>query len=171
LSNIIFERANSAELPFDDESFDFAIATMSFMDMAEMEKVFREIFRALKLAGFLQFSITHPCFNEYIGRWVEDNQGKRNAFLVERYFTETFGETQEWQHLYGSADIEPFQTPRFIRPLSSWLNLLIKSGFLIEEVCEPYADEDTISKHPVLSSTLIAAHSIIIRVRKLGIEK
>jgi ubiquinone/menaquinone biosynthesis C-methylase UbiE len=165
-TNIIFKRANSTELPFEDKSFDFAIATMSLMDMAEIDKVLREIFRTLRPAGFLQFSITHPCFNEYIGHWVEDTQGKREAFMVERYFTETFGDIHEWQHLYAPVDIEPFQTPRFIKPLSVWLNLLIKSGFIIEEVCEPYADENAIFKHPVLSSTLIAAHSLIIRVRK-----
>ncbi len=165
-ANIIFMRANSVELPFDDKSFDFAIATMSFMDMAEVDKALGEIYRTLKPSGFLQFSITHPCFNEYIGHWIDDSQGTRRAFVVERYFTETFGDIHEWKHLYAPADMESFQTPRFIRPLSVWLNLLVKSGFLIEEVCEPYADENAISKYPVLSSTLIAAHSLIIRVKK-----
>ncbi len=160
--NIIFKKINAANLAFGNESFDFVVAIMSFMDMAEIDKVLMEVYRVLKPKGFLQFSITHPCFNEYIGEWSED----RRAFLVKKYFTETDGDIHEWQHLLAPSDMELFQTPRFVKPLSKWLNLLIKSGFSIEEICEPSADKHAISKHPVLASTLIAAHSLIIRTSK-----
>src|SRR5437773_2362600 len=41
-------RASAVELPFASGSFDFAMATMSFMDMPEHEKVVAEAWRVLK---------------------------------------------------------------------------------------------------------------------------
>jgi ubiquinone/menaquinone biosynthesis C-methylase UbiE len=35
---------------------------MSLMDIPETEHAFAEIFRVLRPDGFLQFSISHPCF-------------------------------------------------------------------------------------------------------------
>ncbi len=165
-ANLIFQEANAIDLPFDNESFDFVVVLMAFMDMAEINKVLSQIYRVLKPNGFLQFSITHPCFNEFIGEWVENNQGDRCGFLVKRYFFESKGEVHEWQHFHASSDIAPFQTPRFVKPLSTWFNFLIKAGFLIEKVYEPYADEKAIAKYPVLASTRMAAHSLMIRTRK-----
>ena len=102
--NLIFKRANSAKMPFKGASFDFVVATMSFMDMAEIDKVLGEIHRVLRPGGFLQFSITHPCFNDYIGHWVTDAQNDRVGFLVTRYFMETEGDVHEWQHPDAPAD-------------------------------------------------------------------
>ena len=139
---------------------------MAFMDMAEINKVLSEIYRVLKPNGFLQFSITHPCFNEFIGQWCDNNQGERCGFMVKRYFIEPEGEIHEWQHFHAPTDIAPFQTPRFLKPLSKWLNMLVNVGFLIEEVYEPYADDNAIAQYPILASTKIAAHSLMIRTRK-----
>jgi ubiquinone/menaquinone biosynthesis C-methylase UbiE len=165
-ANLDFRRANSAKLPFKRASFDFVVATMSFMDMAEIDKVLREIYRVLKPGGFLQFSITHPCFNEYIGHWVTDEQSECLGFLVTRYFMEPEGDIHEWQHPQAPREMPAFQTPRFIRPLAKWLMLLIEQGFVLEAVNEPYADDLAISRYPMLASTRIAAHSLIIRIRK-----
>ncbi len=165
-ANLIYQKANAIDLPFDNESFDFAIALMAFMDMAEINKVLMEIYRVLKKGGFLQFSITHPCFNEFIGEWMENDQGDRYGFLVKRYFIESRGEVHEWQHFHASSDIAPFRTPRFVKPLSTWFSLLLDAGFLIEKVYEPYADKKAIAQYPVLASTRMAAHSLMIRTRK-----
>ena len=49
--------------PLPDETFDFATAFMMLMDLPETERALGEAFRVLKPGGFLQFSITHPCFD------------------------------------------------------------------------------------------------------------
>ena len=41
-----------------------------------------------------------------------------------------------------------FKIPRFTRILSEWLNLLISNGFVLEEFCEPYANDEVLKKHP-----------------------
>jgi ubiquinone/menaquinone biosynthesis C-methylase UbiE len=54
--SIRYRCASAVELPFTDESFDFAVAFMSLMDMPEIERVLAEVFRVLQPGGFLQFS-------------------------------------------------------------------------------------------------------------------
>ena len=58
-----YARASAVDLPFADATFDFATGFMSFMDIPETGRVLAEAWRVLKPGGFLQFSISHPCFD------------------------------------------------------------------------------------------------------------
>ena len=60
---IEYRVASAVALPFADGTFDFATGFMSFMDVPETDRVLAEAFRVLRPGGFLQFSITHPCFD------------------------------------------------------------------------------------------------------------
>ena len=53
---IEFNVASAVELPFENNSFDFTMGTMSFMDIPEYQKVIQEAYRVTKSGGFLQFS-------------------------------------------------------------------------------------------------------------------
>lgn len=164
--NISFLKMNAAKMSFPNEYFDFVTATMSFMDMAELDKVLLEIYRVLSPTGFLQFSIIHPCFNEHKGQWVKRKNDKILGFLMKDYFTETMGDIHEWQHAKAPPTMKKFRVPRFTKQLSKWITMLIDAGFLLDGICEPYADDAAIKVHPELNSTRIVAHSLIIRVRK-----
>lgn len=164
--NISYRKMNVTNLPFPNEHFDFAVSTMSFMDLANLERALTEIYRILTPTGFLQFSIVHPCFNEQKGRWLKDENGNRESFAMKDYFQETQGKIHAWQHNNAPKNMQKFMVPRFWKPLGKWLNLLIKTGFMLDEVYEPYADDAVLKKHPELISTRIVAHSLIIRVKK-----
>jgi ubiquinone/menaquinone biosynthesis C-methylase UbiE len=128
-------------LPFREDSFDFAIATMSFMDMPDHPRVIAESHRVIRRGGFLQFSISHPCFFTPRWKWVRDGTGAKVALEVGDYFRELNGDIDEWT--FGAAPpdvrsrVKKFKTPQFTRPLSSWVNLLIDAGFTIDRVEEP----------------------------------
>ncbi len=161
--------ASASELPFSDVSFDFAMATMSFMDAPEHEKLVREAHRVLKPGGFLQFSITHPCFQTPRWKWVYDSAGQKVAIECGNYFDPPADEIEEW--IFSSVPPElsgggTFRIPAFRRTLSSWMNLLVSTGFALEEFCEPHADETTIKKYPSLADTRIIAFFLIIRCKK-----
>jgi ubiquinone/menaquinone biosynthesis C-methylase UbiE len=167
---IKYQVASATELPFPNEFFDFAIATMSFMDIADTEKALSEAFRVVKPNGFFQFSITHPCFTISDLGWVRDDEGKRTGFIVSNYFKRSDGEIEEW--IFGAAPKEmtdkmrKFKIPRFIRILSDWLNMLIAKGFLLEEFCEPYPDDEVLEKFPGEYGSTIIPYFLIIRCRK-----
>ncbi len=167
---IEYKIASAVELPFEEDTFNFAVATMSFMDIAETEQVIKEAWRVLKPGSFLQFSISHPCFSTPKWEWIRDKNGRQVALKCGDYFRELNGEIEEWIFRATPDDLKKtmpkFKIPVFTRTLSKWLNLLIDTGFVLEQFAEPKADDETIKKFPSLADTQIIAYFLIIRCRK-----
>ncbi|MFW9875980.1 MAG: class I SAM-dependent methyltransferase [Candidatus Thorarchaeota archaeon] len=167
---IKYKVASGTEVPFTENYFDFAMATMSIMDMAESEKALSEVFRVIKQGGFFQFSISHPFIANTGFEWIRNEDGKKIGFIIRNYFKQFNGEIDEW--IFGAAPKEisekmkKFKIPRFTRTLSDWLNLLIEKGFILEEFCEPYADDETLKKYPQEYDSRIIPYFLLIRCRK-----
>jgi ubiquinone/menaquinone biosynthesis C-methylase UbiE len=167
---IEYRVASGTNLPFADNHFDFAIATMSLMDMADNEKAIEEAYRVIKAGGFFQFSITHPWVANSNYEWIRNEKGRRTGFVVKNYFKQLNGKLDEW--IFGAApkemtdNMNKFRIPRFTRTLSDWLNLLIRKGYVFEEFCEPSADADILRKYPEEYTSRIIPYFLIIRCRK-----
>jgi SAM-dependent methyltransferase len=175
LSGIDYQVASAVELPYADSAFDFATGLMSFMDIAETDRVVAEAYRVLKPGGFLQFSISHPCYDTPHRRNLRDENGLTYAIEIGDYFRNLQGDISEW--LFGAAppDIREglpnFKIPRFTRTVSPWLNLLIESGFLIERVEEPRPTDQTVLECPEVQDAQVVAYFLHIRVRRPGMRK
>lgn len=167
---ISYQVASAVALPFPDQEFDFATGFMSFMDVPETQKVLSEAYRILKPGGFLQFSISHPCFNTPFRKNMRDVTGRTYAVAVGEYFQNLNGQPDEWTFNSAPAaervGLEPFQTPRFTLTLSDWINGLIKLGFQIEEIGEPRPSDETIENVPRVQDSQIVAYFLHIRARK-----
>jgi ubiquinone/menaquinone biosynthesis C-methylase UbiE len=167
---IHYEVASAVDLPFEDASFDLATAFMSLMDIPETERVLAEIFRVLRPGGFLQFCISHPCFETPYRKTLRDESGRAYARGVGGYFRTMNGEVEEW--LFSGAPPEvrastrPFRVPRFTRPLSQWLNLLIDTGFVLERFEEPCPSDEAVRKRPKLQAAQVVALFLHVRARK-----
>ena len=168
---IDYRVASAVALPFADASFDFATGFMSFMDVPETDRVLAEAWRVLRPGGFLQFSISHPCFDTPHRRNLRDAAGKTYAIEVGDYFRNLEGEIDEW--LFKAAPphvkqgLPKFKTPRFRRTLSQWLNLLIATGFQLEHMEEPRPDDETVRACPGMQDAQVVAYFLHLRVRKL----
>lgn len=164
---IDYRVASVQNLPFEDQTFDFAVATMSLMDMPNHPQALSEIFRVLKPGGFFQFSIEHPCFTTPIRYWVNDEKGERHALAVSDYFKEINGEVQEW--IFGCAPDElkakypKFKVPRFRRTVSGWLNLLVEAGFQLDAFEEPTPSDEDLKRYPGEVDMRMVAFFLIIR--------
>jgi ubiquinone/menaquinone biosynthesis C-methylase UbiE len=162
--------ASAVQLPFGDDSFDFATAFMSFMDIPEIDLVFSEALRVLKPGGFLQFSITHPCFDTPHRRNLRDANGVTYALEVGDYFRNLDGEIAEW--LFGAAPphvkqgLRRFRAPRFTRTISQWLNLIIDTGFILDRIEEPRPSDETVRACPDMQDAQVVSYFLHIRVRK-----
>ena len=167
---ITYREASAVELPFADDTFAFATAFMSLHDIPETGKALAEAFRVLQPGGFLQFSILHPCFNPPHRRNCRDEDRLTYAIEVGDYFVDAHGRIDEW--IFGAAPkavrdrLPMFKVPRFHRPVSQWLNLLIESGFILERIEEPCPSPETVTNHPSLQDAQVAAYFLHIRVRK-----
>lgn len=59
------------KIPFSDNFFDVALSKYAIMTSADMEPIFKEIFRVLKPGGIMMYLVTHP-FRQYLEK--RDNQ-------------------------------------------------------------------------------------------------
>ena len=165
---IRYQVASALALPFAAESFDFATGFMSLMDIPETAAALQEAYRVLKKGGFLQFSITHPCFNTPHRKNRRDVTGKTYAIEVGDYFQKTAGKVDEWIFKNSLPTTFPkFKVPIFHKTLSEWLNTLLRVGFAIEQIAEPYPDEEIVKKNPALQDSQVVAYFLIIRGRKV----
>jgi SAM-dependent methyltransferase len=140
------------------------------MDVPETDRVLAEAWRVLKPGGFLQFSISHPCFDTPHRRNLRDAQRRTYAIEVGDYFRNRDGEIDEW--LFKAAppeakeDLRKFRIPRFTRTLSQWLNLIIATGFLPERIEEPRPSDETVAACPELQDAQVVSYFLHLRVRK-----
>jgi len=167
---IQYQLASGLEMPFADGVFDFATAFMSLMDMPEPDRAIREAFRVIKPGGFLQFSTTHPCFQTPLWKWVRDENANKLGVICGQYFDQKPARIDEWT--FSSAPKEltdklrKFRIAYFDRTLSEWINLLLNSGFQIERMAEPHADEKTAAECPSVADTRLVAFFLIVRCRR-----
>jgi ubiquinone/menaquinone biosynthesis C-methylase UbiE len=167
---IRYHVASAVNLPFATEQFDFATSFMCLMDIPETEMAIQEAFRVIKRGGFLQFSISHPCFTTRHRKNIRTLGAKTIAIQVGEYFHTMNGVIEEW--IFKSAParlrnhLRKFRVPVFSRTLSQWFNTLIQAGFQIEYVHEPCPDDASIAQHPALQDSKVAPYFLHIRCRK-----
>ena len=167
---IVYRVASAVQLPFEDKIFDFVTGVMSFMDVPETDRVLAEAHRVLKPGGFLQFSITHPCFDTPHRRNLRDERGLTYAIEVGDYFRDLDGQVAEWLFTATPAEekraLPKFKMPRFTHTLSHWLNLLVKAGFMLERTEEPRPSDETVRACPHVQDAQVVAYFLHIRARK-----
>jgi SAM-dependent methyltransferase len=162
--------ADACRLPFAAQSFDFATAFMSLMDIPTPERAIAEVQRVLKPGGFFQFSIAHPCFDTPHRRNLRNEQGVTYAIEVGDYFVNLDGDVSRW--LFSTTPdvvkkgLPLFRVPRFTRTLSQWLNLLVHAGFIIERIEEPRPSDETVRRCPEVQDAQVVAYFLHVRVRK-----
>lgn len=167
---INYQLASAGQLPFERESFDFVMATMSMMDMPEIPKAVQEVFRVLKAGGFFQFSICHPCFQTSIFEWVKDANGEPTGLVCGDYFHDELEKILEWTFTSAPPSVQQefgnFTIPTYFKTLSGWLNMLIDEGFVLEKFLEPCPSPEILEQYPALKGTSKVALFLHIRCRK-----
>jgi SAM-dependent methyltransferase len=166
---IPYVRADGAVLPFADSSFDFVTAFMSLMDVADPETTLVDVARILRPGGFVQFSVVHPVTGTPVRRWVENDDGEREALAIGDYFYE--GPLSE-QWIFSAAPEElrrrhrPFMITYARRTFGGWIRAVLDAGLVVEAVDEPHADDNTAQQHPEVADTRIAPYFLLLRARK-----
>jgi 2-polyprenyl-3-methyl-5-hydroxy-6-metoxy-1,4-benzoquinol methylase len=157
-------------LSFHDNSFEFATAFMSLMDMPDQALALKQVARVLRPGAFFQFSILHPCFAPPHRKVLREPDGSTRAIEVARYFDRTDGEVETWWFSTLPPDererTPPFQIPVFHRTLSDWVEMISSAGLVIEKMGEPSASPELAAAQPILADTRVAPLFLHIRARK-----
>lgn len=167
---IDYQIASGTALPFADRAFDFATGFMSFQDMPNQHLAFAEAHRVLRPGGFLQFSITHPCFQTPRFAWVLDEVGRKVAVEAGDYFRDGTTRTDHWTFTSAPAEMKsrfaPFATPYFEHTLAGWVQMIHDAGFTIEALAEPRPDDQALETNPELAHATVIALFLIVRCHK-----
>lgn len=143
------------EISFADGSFDIVLSSLAFHYVADFGAMAEKICRWLTPGGHFVFSVEHPVFTAYGSQdWYYDEQGNILHFPVDNYYIE--GERE--------AVFLGQTMTKYHRTLTTYLQTLLRSGFVIDSVVEPAPPEDMMDipgmkdelRRPMM--LLIAAH-------------
>jgi SAM-dependent methyltransferase len=152
---IVYQVANSLQLPYPADAFDFATAFLSLAEMPDHARALNEVTRILLPGGFFQFTILHPCFAPPHHRVLRDMQGNIVGVEIARSHVQANGSIDS-DALHEASDgrlawrrrsltaraqkpVEPLRTAAFHRTLGSWVDLLCTAGLIIEKLAETAA--------------------------------
>ncbi|MCI0396893.1 MAG: class I SAM-dependent methyltransferase, partial [Chloroflexi bacterium] len=133
---ITYLQGNAERLArLDEATFDGVVCHMALMDIPGLEATFAAVWRVLRPGGWFVFTITHPCFQAPHSRWVSGPDGSIRR-EVPAYFEEGFWCSSNAGGVRG-------QVGAYHRTLSTYLNALVETGFVLERVVEPQVAGDT----------------------------
>ena len=118
-----------------DERFDCALSNMALFDMAEIEPLFRSVYRLLKPGGRFVFSMMHPCFNQAHSALYCDRE-ERDGEEVTTYGVRVSGYMTPTMHRGRALGGQPLPQPYFHRPLYSLLSAGLQAGFVLDGIEE-----------------------------------
>ena len=148
--------ADAADLPFDDDAFDLAVAYNSLMDMDDMDGAVRELFRVLRPRSRFCACVTHP-INDAGGFEPDDVGG---PFFIDTYrgrrrYDESFERFGRMLRFVG-----------WCYPLEGYTRPLEEAGFVIEAIREPPIPDSRLQEWPRAERRLRIPNFLFIRALK-----
>ncbi|SFD81572.1 Methyltransferase domain-containing protein [Paenibacillus catalpae] len=116
----------SEPLPFEDESFDFIVSSLTLHYLKDWGPTFREFRRVLKPGGTLQFSIHHP-FMDY-------QHFERPDYFAHELLTD----------VWKKKETGPIEVTFYRRPMMDIVNATAEH-FTLDQMIEPQPSKDFIN--------------------------
>ena len=142
-----------------DERFDFIYSSLAFHYVKDFEAFANDMYSILNLGGQLLFSQEHPIITATVdgaGHFNKDENGNKISYTFSNY-----NQTGERKiHWYVDGVI------KYHRTFSNIINALAKSGFVIEEVCEPVPEDWAIEKLPTIVKEYIKPNFLLVKAKK-----
>lgn len=115
------------EYEYPKETWDVALSNLALHYVADLEKIFRKVYRTLRPEGVFLFNIEHPVFTAGVDQdWVYGSDGKPQYWPVDDYFYPGPRST----HFLGCQVVKQHHT------LTQILGGVLEAGFVLEAVEE-----------------------------------
>ena len=155
-----YVRSGACPLPFDDESFDAALACLVFEHIDDVDGAISEVARVLRPGGSFNFLLNHPLLQTPDSGWIDDHmvEPPEQYWRIGNYLdeAETIEQVESGVHI------------RFLhRPLSRYLNALADNGLLLERMDEPAPPERFLAQAPEYFEAASVPRLLHLRLRKV----
>lgn len=160
--NIEYFASSWTDLSQFDAEFDIVLSTMALMDGPGYEQALKEFYKVLKPSGELFFSITHPCFLTPGYVTLKDINGASTHRVINNYTKEGPWEfTWQLSERADKSDARSVSSTSYHRMLSTYINQLLKAGFILKEISEPLPSEKACEQNPRLKSARDVAPPVL----------
>jgi SAM-dependent methyltransferase len=124
----VYGRAEAADLPFADGSFDGVVACLVFEHIEAADQAIAEVSRVLEPGGRFVFLLNHPLLQTPGSGWIDDTILDEQYWRIGPYLVEN----------HGMEEIEKGVWIPFIhRPLSVYINAMAAAGLYLTRMEEP----------------------------------
>jgi SAM-dependent methyltransferase len=122
-----------------DESFDGVNCQLGLMDIPDVAAALAAAYRVLRPGGWFTFVIGHPCFLAPDAETIPNADGRAGRWVGE-YFDDRFWRSSNPQGVRRAGNHH--------RPLSTYINQLLATGFVIDRAAEPRPSPRLKSEQP-----------------------
>ncbi|HXW79090.1 MAG TPA: methyltransferase domain-containing protein [Acidimicrobiales bacterium] len=134
---VMYARATATALPFPDGSFDAAFACLVFEHIEDVAAALTEAGRALVPGGTFVLFMNHPLLQAPGSGWVDDDILGEQYWRIGPYLAENHGVEEVDKNIW---------IPFIHRPLSVYVNGLVRAGLYVTRMLEPPPPEGFLQK-------------------------
>ncbi|GAA0092547.1 class I SAM-dependent methyltransferase [Paraclostridium bifermentans] len=156
-NNIEYKCIAMEDLDIKDKSFDLVISSLALHYVKDFDSICKKVYDVLGKNGDFIFSVEHPIFTSNEKQdfeYTDDNE--ISHWPIDNYLHESIRHT----NFLGEDVI------KYHRTVETYLNTLIKSGFIINKISELLALNDMVDENPYLINELKRPMFLLISASK-----
>ena len=158
-SNIKYECVAMEDVDFKSDSFDVVLSSLAIHYVKDFNEICRKIYDSLAPGGDFIFSCEHPIFTASGEQdWYYGGNGELLHWPVDEYQSEGIRQTS-----FLGEDVIKYH-----RTVETYLNTLIRNGFMITRISEPIPPQEMIDQNPYFKNELRRPMFLMIAAKKLG---
>jgi SAM-dependent methyltransferase len=121
-------------------TFDLVVSSLALHYVEDYAALVERVFQGVKPGGRFLFSVEHPVCTAYPAGWVRDAEGRKRHWPLDHYRQE------------GKRDTRWFVDGviKYHRAVETYVNTLIRCGFVLEHLGEPAPTAEVLRVRPTL---------------------
>ena len=157
-SNILYVNKSMTDLNEITEKFDVVFSSLAVHYIEDFDKLVKDIYNLLNQGGYFIFSQEHPLTTALLTQdyWTRNSENECLHYNLTTYALE--GERKVTWIVDGVI--------KYHRTISSIINSLSSSGFVIEQMLEPIPSIDIMKQYPSYKKYIHKPDFLLIKVRK-----
>lgn len=157
LKGIKYIRKPIEDVDYPAEKFDIIISSLTFHYIKSFDTISKNAYKWLKPGGTFVFSVEHPVFTSFGTQdWIYGENNEKLHWPVDNYFSQG----KRVANFLGEKVIKYHKT------ITTYLNGLLKQGFIIKEIIEPEPGDDMLKEIPEMKDELRRPMMLLISAEK-----